>query len=192
MRASFKVYSLKQWNEKLDLTNFYKEAAVRGFENNSSQKKMIDCFKNEKQKCAWILFKNNKAIGSVSAHSFDEVMEEDSYRVLTRVCAFADSRPSKSLLTINKMMREHQHFSDQFFLPKCIEWTNTDKIYATSNESPVASQRLVHKFYFPTLEDMKIVKKVKEIEYRNTYQTVWRIDPDAFLKSLNKNYRWCS
>ena len=82
--------------------------------------------------------------------------------------------------------------SDQFFLPKCIEWTNSDKIYATSNESPVASQRLVHKFYFPTLEEMKIVRKIKEIEYRKTHQTVWRIDPDAFLQSLNKNYRWCN
>lgn len=186
------MYKLRQWNEQLDLTDFYKEASARGFENNSSQKKMIDCFRNEQKWNAWILYKDQNPIGSVAAHSFNDVMEDDSYRVLTRVCAFANKRPSKSILTINKMMREHQHFSDQFFLPKCIEWANTDKIYATSNESLVASQRLVHRFYFPTLEDMNIVKKVKEIEYRKTRQTVWRIDPDAFLKSLNKYYRWCS
>lgn len=184
------MFYLKDWNKDLDLSNFYKEANRRGFVNNSNQKNMIDCFKNEDKWNAWILYQNEEPIGSVAAHSFGDVMEEDSYRVLTRVCAFADKSPNKGLLTLSKMVKEHQHFSDQFFLPKCIEWANSDKIYSTSNNSTIASQQLVHRFYFPTLEDIGIVKKIKDLIYRNTYQTVWQIYPDKFLKHLNKYPRW--
>jgi len=185
------MYKLCEWSSKLDLSNFYKEAESRGFVNNSNQKIMIDCFNNEREKKFWVLYKDSEAIGSVGAHSFDDIMGEGSYRLLTRVCAFKDKSPMKGLLTVNRMIREHQHFSDQFFLPKCIEWANSDKIYATSNESKDASQRLVHKIYFPTLENMGIVKKIKMLYYRYTHQTVWQIDPDKFLKSLNQHSRWC-
>ena len=166
-------FNLIEWNPKLNLDDFYKEAGKKGFVNNSSQKSMIDCFKNEKEWNAWILYKNDKAVGSVAAHSFDDVMGPETYRVLTRVCAFPEVQSRKELLTINRMMRQHQHISDQFFLPKCIAWSQGKNIYATSNNNPDASQRLVHKFYFPTLEEMKIVKKVKNVFYRGTEQTVW-------------------
>lgn len=183
-------FNLIEWNPKLNLDDFYKEAGKKGFVNNSSQKSMIDCFKNEKEWNAWILYKNDKAVGSVAAHSFDDVMGPETYRVLTRVCAFPEVQSRKGLLTINRMMRQHQHISDQFFLPKCIAWSQGKNIYATSNNNPDASQRLVHKFYFPTLEEMKIVKKVKNVFYRGTEQTVWQIYPDEFLCSINRYHRW--
>jgi len=63
-----------EWSQDLDLTEFYSEATHRGFINNSSQKTMIDCFRNEREWNAWILYKNNRAIGSVAAHSFDDVV----------------------------------------------------------------------------------------------------------------------
>ncbi len=186
------MYKLKNWHSKLDLKEFYFEAKKRGFVNNSSQENMIDCFNNEKEKQFWILYKDTDAIGSVGAHSFDDLMGDNSYRVLTRVCAFKDRSPGKSIMTLNKMIKQHQNFSDQFFLPQCIEWANSDYLYATSNESSQASQRLVHKLYFPTLEEMGLAKKIKDTYYRYTFQTVWQIFPDNFLKSLNKYPRWQS
>jgi hypothetical protein len=90
------MHKLKEWDPSLDLTEFYSEATRRGFVNNSSQKAMIDCFRNEKEWSVWILYDNDRAIGSVAAHSFDDVMGPNSYRILTRVCTFAESRPSKS------------------------------------------------------------------------------------------------
>jgi hypothetical protein len=184
------MFKLVEWNPRLDLSSFYIEAGRRGFVNNSSEKNMLGYFKNEKSWAAWILYQNEKPVGSVAAHSFDDVMGPNSFRVLTRVCAFAEAAPRSGLLTINKMMRQHQHISDQFFLPKCIEWAGTENIYATSNENQEASQRLVHKYYFPTLLKMGIVEKIKDVDYRGVVQTVWKIDANKFLENLSKYPKW--
>ena len=184
------MYQLIEWQPSLDLSLFYQEAAKRGFVNNSSQTAMIDCFRNEREWNAWILYENNRAVGSVAAHSFDEVMGTGSYRVLTRVCSFAEARPSKGLITPKKLIAEHQNLTDQFFLPKCIEWAGRKNLYATSNKSKEASQRLVHNYYFPTLQELGIVEKVGEIHYRHTNQTAWKINVDQFEKNLNKYPRW--
>lgn len=185
------MHKLITWSDKLDLKDFYNEASKRGFINNSSQRAMIDCFRNEREWQAWILYENGKPMGSVASHSFDDVMGDNTYRVLTRVCTFAESRPSKGLITSKRLIAEHQNLTDQFLLPKCIEWVNgRGRIFATSNESKEASQRLVHRHYFPTLEKIGITKKIKEVNYRNTNQTVWEIYPDKFLKNLERYPRW--
>jgi hypothetical protein len=185
------MWHLVEWSPKLDLTDFYAEASRKGFVNNSSQQTMIDCFRNEREWNVWILYENNRAIGSVAAHSFDEVMGPNSYRILTRVCTFGESRPMKGLITPKRLVAEHQNLTDQFLLPKCIEWVNgRGKMYATSNASKEASQRLVPSYYFPTLATIGIVKKIKDVHYRYTDQTVWQINPTAFKENLDKYPRW--
>jgi hypothetical protein len=96
------------------------------------------------------------------------------------------------LLTINNLrtrnqIATHQHITDQYLLPQCIEWANSDKLFATSNDSSVGKQRLVHRIYFPTLQEMGIAKKVKDVFYRGMYQTVWQIFPNKFYESI-KNF----
>jgi len=184
------MYNIVKWSPTLDLSDFYSEAARKGFKNNSSQQAMIDCFRNEHKWNAWILYQDNKAIGSVAAHTFDDVMGVGSYRVLTRVCTFGTARPSKGLITPRRLIAEHQNLTDQFLLPACISWAGRDNLYATSNTSKEASQRLVHSYYFPTLEQIGIVKKIKEVHYRHTDQTVWKINVDAFEENLAKYPRW--
>jgi hypothetical protein len=184
------MYKIVDWTEELDLADFYQEASSRGFTNNSSQKTMIDCFRNESAWKAWILYQEGKAVGSVVAHTFEDVMGPGSYRVLARTCTFGIARPNGGLITPQRLIAEHQNLTDQFLLPACISWTGTDNIYATSNDSKVASQRLVHRHYFPTLEKIGIVEKVKEVTYRSTAQTVWEINGDKFLKNLEKYPRW--
>ncbi len=185
------MFKLIEWDSSLDLEEFYREASRRGFVNNSSQKAMIDCFRNEREWNAWILYKDDKAIGSVAAHSFDDVMGRDSYRILTRVCTFAEARRDLGLITPKRLIAEHQNLTDQFLLPQCLSWVGSKgTVYATSNSSKEASQQLVHKHYFPTLEKIGIVKKIKEISYRYTDQTVWQIFPDRFYENLSKYPRW--
>ena len=183
------MYTLKEWSEKLDLSSFYKEAQEKGFNNNNSQKVMIDCFKNENRWSAWILYEDKNPIGSVAAHSFDDVMGPGSYRVLARCCVLKGSRKSGGMMTAGVAIGQHQNITDQFFLPRCIEWAGNN-IYATSNESTVASQRFVHRTYFPTLENIGIVEKIKNVHYRGTDQTVWKINVDEFFKNLNRYPRW--
>ena len=184
------MYKTVEWHEGLDLTNFYNEASRRGFVNNSSQKAMIDCFRNEREWNAWILYNNNNAVGSVAAHSFDDVMP-GGYRILTRVCTFAEERKGAGLITPKRLVAEHQNLTDQFLLPQCIEWVaGRGRMFATSNASKEASQRLVHSYYFPTLAKLGIVSKIKDVHYRNTDQTVWEIHPEKFFANLERFERW--
>jgi hypothetical protein len=184
------MYTLKEWNKDLDLSDFYLEAEKRGFVNNANQKSMIDCFNNEKSMKAWILYQDDKAVGSVVSHTFDDVMGVGSYRVLARTCTFGTARPNLGLITPQRLIAEHQNLTDQFLLPACISWTGNDNIYATSNDSKAASQRLVHRYYFPTLEKLGIVERVKEVHYRHTDQTVWKINALKFLENLERYPRW--
>ena len=184
------MHKLVEWNENLDLTEFYSEATRRGFVNNSSQKAMIDCFRNEREWNAWILYNGERAVGSVAAHSFDDVMP-GGYRILTRVCTFAEARKDKGLITPKRLVAEHQNLTDQFLLPQCIDWVNNrGRMFATSNASKEASQRLVHSYYFPTLAKLGIVEKIKDVHYRHTDQTVWEIHADKFFENLYQYPRW--
>jgi hypothetical protein len=184
------MFKLVEWHKDLDLSEFYTEADRRGFKNNSSQKAMIDCFHNEREWNAWILYNDNRPIGSVAAHSFDDVMP-GGYRILTRVCTFAEERKNTGLITPKRLVAQHQNLTDQFMLPQCIEWVSgRGRMFATSNASKEASQRLVHSYYFPTLAKLGIVEKIKDVHYRHTDQTVWEIHPDKFYENLGRYERW--
>lgn len=184
------MYNLVEWSESLDLSLFYSKCKARGFENNSSQKKMIDCFRNEREWNCWILFYNNEPIGSVAAHSFDDVMGPNTYRILARTCSFSNYSPVKGLTTVSRTIIKHQHFTDQFFLPKCLDWAGKGKVFATSNNSQVGSQRLVNNVYFPILEQLQIAKNVDEIYYRGLKQNVWEIFKKPFFDHLNRYPLW--
>ena len=184
------MFKLVEWHKDLELSEFYTEADRRGFKNNSSQKAMIECFHNEREWNAWILYNDNRPIVSVAAHSFDDVMP-GGYRILTRVCTFAEERKDKGLITPKRLVAQHQNLTDQFMLPQCIEWVSgRGRMFATSNASKEASQRLVHSYYFPTLAKLGIVEKIKDVHYRHTDQTVWEIHPDKFYENLNRYTRW--
>jgi len=184
------MYKVIPWSEDLDLTDFYNKAKERGYENNASKKTMVDCFRNEKEWAVWILYQNEKAIGSVASHSFEDVMGPGSYRVLARCCVLNGARENGGLMTSRTAIAEHQNLTNQFLLPVCIEWAKGKRIFATSNLSKVASQRLVHSIYFPTLEKINLVTKIKETHYRGIDQTVWEIHSDLFTKHLNLFKRW--
>lgn len=172
---------LVPYSDQLDLTYFYNKAREKGFYNNSSRQALIGSFDSEREKQFWILYKDTLPIGSVGVHSFDEVMGPGSYRILTRTCVIETVVARARTL---KQLKKHSHIVDQHYVPQCLMWANTDKVYATSNMSDVASQRLVHTIYFPSMEKMGLVSKIAEVEYRKQVQTVWQYHPEKFFKSL--------
>ena len=185
------MFTLIPWTEDLDLDEFYAEAARRGFDNNSSQKKMIDCLRNEKEWAAWILYQDNKAIGSVAAHSFDNIMGPNSYRICVRTCILPHERKYKAVISARRAIAEHQNLTSQFFIPKCVEWAGEDKnLYITSNENSSGSQRLVHTIFFPTLAKTGVMTKVGDVFYRGSDQTVWQLNTEQFLKELVIAPKW--
>jgi hypothetical protein len=183
------MFEIKQWTPDLDLTEFYATAKAKGFENNASQCMLVDSLAKEKHWAVWILYYYNKAVGSVAAHSFPE-MGEDAFRIAARTCVFTDILPMNTLRTRNQIVT-HQHVTSQFLIPACIEWAPTgSKLYITSNESSVGTQRLVHRIFGPAMEATGQMTKIAEMTYRGNLQTVWQLFPDKFYKELNKYSRW--
>lgn len=186
------MYKIVPFSEELDLTDFYAEAERRGHVNNSSQKVMVDCFRNEERSQVWILYKDDKAIGSVAAHTFPE-MGPNAYRILTRTCVLDGVIPNNGtgLGSGRWYIQQHQNTTCQFFVPKMIEWCGIDsEMYSTSNELDGGSQRKVHKIYFPLLEKQGEWTKGPTIEYRGCTQQVWKLHPDKFLENLSKYPKW--
>ena len=180
------MYKLVEWSQDLDLTYFYNEAKHRGFDNNSSQHNMIDCFKNEREFKAWILYLNDLPVGSVACHTLD-MLGPNSYRICARTCLIPDNTNYKGLFTVKRLICEHQNINDQYFIPAMIDYLGIDKnMYITSNESPIASQRLVHNIYCPTMEKMGLLTNMGEHFYRGHVQTFWKLNKDVFLKQLEE------
>ena len=185
------MFKLIDWGEDLDLDEFYAEAARRGFDNNSSQKKMIDCLRNENEWAAWILYQDNKAMGSVAAHSFDNIMGPNSYRICVRTCILPHNRTYKAVISAKRAIAEHQNLTSQYFIPQCIKWAGKDKnLYITSNENSSGSQKLVHTIFFPTLAKTGIMTRIGDVFYRGTDQTVWQLNTKQFLEELDFAPKW--
>ena len=187
------MFKVIPWSPDLDLSEFYRDAARRGFNNNSSQKALVDCFNNEREKQVWILYYNDKPVGSVAAHSFDDVMGPNSYRIAARTCVFTDQLDGAygSALRTISVITKHQNPTAQFLIPVCIDWApKGSSLYITSNESSVGTQRRVHNIFGPALERQGTMKRVKEVFYRGTQQTVWQLFPDQFLAELSMHPRW--
>jgi hypothetical protein len=183
------MYKVVPFSDELNLEDFYTRALKKGYENNSSRFWLKDCFRNERESEIWILYYNDKAVGSVAAHSFPE-MGMNAYRIAARTCVFTDEIKTNMLRTRNQIIT-HQHVTAQFLIPACIEWAGKDNdLYITSNDLESGSQRLVHNIYFPAMAETGQVEKVCDLDYRGTLQTVWKLNVDRFYEELNKYPRW--
>lgn len=186
------MFEIKKWTPELDLTKFYATAAAKGFANNASQQMLVDSLSKEKEWSVWILYYNNKAIGSVGAHSFPE-MGNNAYRIAVRTCVFTDELDGAygTALRTKSVITENQNPTAQFLIPTCIEWCPPgSKLYITSNESSIGTQRKVHNIFGPLMERHGMMKRTTDINYRGHVQTVWELFADNFYKTLNKYPRW--
>jgi len=183
------MFDIIKWNESLDLKSFYNTAEEKGFVNNSSQQKLVNCFDNEREKQVWMLFYNLTPVGSVAAHTIN-LFGDNSYRICARTCILTDLLPIKSLRTM-RGITEHQNYTSQFFIPTCIEWAGRDKnLFITSNSSKEASQRLVHELFCPALEKKGILEYYGNKIYRGLEQSFWKLDVNKFYEDLNRFSRW--
>jgi hypothetical protein len=184
------MYKLVDWSPELDLSDFYRLAAARGFENNSSQRVLVDSFKNELESKVWILYYNDVPVGSAACHSLD-IFENKSYRICARTCVFTDLLPLQHLRSRGYTIQKHQNATAQFFIPKCIEWAPSDAdLYISTNSSEVASQDQVHRIYCPALVETGALEKTTELSYRGHLQTFWKLNREVFLDQLNQLPRW--
>lgn len=182
------------FSNSLDLDFFYKEAAKKGFVNNCTKKMLVNSFDNEKEKQIWILYFKNLPIGSVAAHSFDEVMGQNTYRICARTCILTEHldghKYQKNLRTKN-VITQHQNPTAQFLIPACLNWTPTDsRVFITSNKNDTGTQKKVHNIFAPLMQKSGQMQKVKEVTYRGCNQTVWEFNREKFYEELSKYPRW--
>ena len=185
------AFELVPYSDRFDLTEFYNTAKQKGFVNNSSKKMLIDSLSKEDRWQVWLLCWKGKVIGSTAAHSFPE-MGPDSYRIACRICTFTDALPKEyQVVRTRDTIRNHQTTTQQFFQPAGIMWAGFNKnYYVTTNENAEGTQRLVHSIVAPTLESTGVYTKIKELDYRGTRQTVWRINADVYFKQLYDVKQW--
>ena len=184
-------YKLVPWSEDLDLTEFYTEASRRGFINNDSQFTMVERIQREREWAIWILYHNNKAVGSVAAHSLDCL--PNAYRICTRTCILTDqlTGPYGDALRTKSVITKHQNPTAQFFIPAGIEWCGKDcDIYITTNTSKEASQRRVHEIFAPLLVKTGVLELAHVMEYRGHEQHFWKLNVSTFQEQLESSNRW--
>lgn len=183
-------YKIVEYSPNLDLVDFYNENKLRGLENNSSQQEMFDCFRNEKKWNGWLVEYNNKFIGGVCIHSFDDVMGADSYRIYARSC-FHTELSMKPTGYVKSHYSKLQNVGLQLFTPVSIEWAGLDKkFYGSSNSRDVGSAQVVDKVWFPRLAERGIFTKVKEVFYRGHYQNVWELNVSEYLTQIAEVDLW--
>jgi hypothetical protein len=181
------MYKVIPWAPWLDLTNFYATAEAKGFVNNATQKMLVDSLAKDDKWAVWILYYNDRAVGSVGAHSLDIL--PNAYRICARTCLFTDMLPQNTLRTLNQIVT-HQNVTAQYFIPTCIDWVGDADMYITTHPSEVGTQRLVHNIYCPALVETGALSKEYELDYRGHKQTFWKLNKDVFLEQLNKAGRW--
>lgn len=183
-------YRLIPYSENLDLSEFYAECDRRGFQNNSSQRAMFDCFRNEREWAGWLLEYNQEIVGGVCAHSFDDVMGAGSYRLLTRTVVFSD-RCHRQVHSVRGFIHQHQSVASQIYIPAAIAWAGTGKrFFATSNNNQIGDQQRVNRVWFPKNAQQGTFKNAGEIHYRGWDQTVWELNLDTYYQQLRDCPKW--
>lgn len=184
------TYRCIEWSADLDLTEFYSECKRRGFENNTSQQLMIDTFNVEGDVKAWILYNDNTVIGASVLHKLP-ILGVKSYRIGARTASFSEHNPKLGLLTKKGLIQELQSLTAQFFIPAQINYLGHDKdMFISSNDSIVATQRLVHRVWCPEMQRMGLLSEHCEIEYRGHVQKFWKVDTIEYMKRLDMFPRW--
>jgi len=184
------MYQIKEYQQGMDLSIFYQMCLARGFMNNSSHKRLIDTFAQQKFFKLWILFYNNIPVGTTVAHDFDDVMGEHSYRICARTCVLSDMLPIKHIRTKDGIIN-HQNVCSQIFIPVMLNaLPDNGKCYITSSDKDEASMKQVNGIWTKLLSKQGVLERVKDVLYRGANQTVWFLKREQFLKQLEQHTKW--
>ena len=180
------MFRLVEFDESLNLSDFYKECDEKGYTNNNSQKRIWDRFKKYKKHNTWIFYRDFTPMGSVVAHSFDEY-KKDSFRVLVCTCVL-EKHTKYNFIGQASQFKKHQHFTAQFYIPKMIEWCGINSnMFITTHPSETGKTKKVHNFAMRVWSNMGLVEKTEDIQYRGVNQTVCKLNAEEWLKQLKEH-----
>jgi len=178
------MYTVKKWSPSINLGSFYTLSQEKKYLNNINEQVMITELQTEPEWQGFVLMNNEEPVGYASTHGMFDY-QPDAYRVLARLAIVKDVY---NCIRTPRDFTKHNHLTDQFLMPACLAHVDGDA-FITSNDSKVASQRLVHKLYMPSLVKLGLAEKADIKPYRGELQTFWLIYKDKFLERL-QDYKW--
>jgi len=191
------MWRVEIYNETQDLTNFFLEAEKKGYYNNSNIKILLSSFKkNEEETTLFLLYNFENIVGCVISHRLNglEILGKNAYRIGARICILSHliqgNRNHRTLRSLRKAPKPHDHISAQFLIPACIEHCGRDKpLYISTHSSSIAKQRSVHKYFAPEWHKQGFLEDPVELEYKGTFQFFWKFNVDAYYEEM-RDERW--
>lgn len=170
----------------IDMSQFYEQAAAKGYTNNMSYERMIAPLLKTQPSNFWVLYYNDIIVATVGAH----LIKDNVYRIGVRACVL----PHQSDLYKNtnyKSWLTAQTVPLQFLLPACIEWVGRDnRMYITTHTEHYGKHKSADNVTRLVARKTGIFKFEKEMVYRKTKQSFWRVDCDALDRLINENQKW--
>ena len=190
------MYKIVKWNTEIDtdMAEFYSAASARGFENNANRKMLVDSIAKSDRWDVWILYCNDRIVGTSAAHSLPE-LGENAYRICARTCVITNWLTGKygNNLRTKSVIVDHQNPTAQFFIPSQIEWAGgNSNLYISTNSSKIASQRSVNNTFAMLLERTSVLSLETVMHYRGHEQNFWKLNVDVFLDQLHSRPLWMS
>lgn len=185
------MFSIKEYNDKLDLTEFYKQAQLKGYTNNSNQDVLYDNMKHFEDYNVWLLYWKDKAVGSVGVHTLEElnILGDNAYRIGVRTCMLSHLIDGpKALLVQNYRRAPMNHYTSQFLLPMCIKYCGADKpLYISTNDNEAGAQIKVHRTWATIMNKLGYLEDPIELDYRNNFQNFWKLNTEFYLQNWKNN-----
>lgn len=186
------MWKTEIYNGTQDLSNFYLEAEKKGFYNNSSPEMLIGYIEKYNDATLHLLYFKNLIVGTVVSHRLKElnILDKNAYRIAARTCVLTHLVEGwkSSLKRYDDLIWNNP--TAQFLIPACISHVGRDaSMYISTHTGNVGKQNAVHRIWTKAQVDAGILKTPIEIEYKNSFQTFWKVDVDKFEEIINAN-KW--
>ena len=182
------MFSIKEFSEDLDLTDFYNLAEKKQYYNNCNQEVLHDNMKHLNDYKTYLLYLNDVVVGSVCLHSLEElnILGDNAYRIGVRTCSFPE------FLTGDRSHKVHNyndkplnHLTAHILLPMCIKYCGVDTpMYISTNNNQIGSQVKVTRVWAKVMSRHGYIYDPIELDYRNNFQVFWKVNAKKWIDDL--------
>ena len=189
------MFNIIQYSDQLDLSEFYQNARDQGFFRHADPS--VFDYDRELRAQAWIIYKDNKPIGSFAAHTAfprPEFKGQLAYMIWNSMCILQHEPIGK--FGPRAFHYGHQNIMSQIVSPVCIKWVyeqeGTDDInmYSAFIENrPPPYNKVADKFHH----------RYRQSGYVQFYQTSqigadtvqwWSVDHKLFMRDHEASQKW--
>lgn len=184
------MFSIKEFSDQIDLTDFYSKAYEKGYYNNCNQTVLHDNMQHFNDYKTFLLYWDDVVVGSVCLHSLEElnILGENAYRIGARTCVFNELIGGAQKHKVhNYNHRPLNHATAHILLPMCIKYCGLDTpMYISTNNSKIGSQIKVSRVWAKVMSRHGYIYDPVELDYRNNFQTFWKVNAKKWIDDLKE------